>query len=237
MKIAVIPARGGSKRIPRKNIRDFFGKPMIAHSIAKARECKLFDRVIVSTDSEEIAEVAISFGAEVPFIRPADLSGDYIGTTPVIAHAINQLVAAGEALISAVCCIYPTAPFIQCEDLEKGLRELLSGKWQYVFSAVSYPFPIFRSFKKNDAGKIEMVFPEHFQTRSQDLPETFHDAGQFYWGIPEAWQANAMIFGPNSEIIQIPSWRSQDVDTIEDWVRAEKIMETITNKSNADLHA
>jgi pseudaminic acid cytidylyltransferase len=229
MKVAVIPARGGSKRIPLKNIRVFFGKPMIAHSIVRAQESGVFDRIIVSTDNEDVAEIATKYGAEVPFLRPAELSDDYTGTTPVVAHAIEQLQAVGGGLITAVCCIYATAPFVQCEDLVRGLIELESGQWKYVFSATTYQSPIFRSFRKNELGKIEMIFPKHFQTRSQDLPDIFHDAGQFYWGLPDAWKSNVRIFGADSEIIHIPHWRVQDIDTIDDWTRAEVIMEMLRN--------
>ena len=229
MKVAVIPARGGSKRIPRKNIREFAGKPMIAHSINCALESGLFERVIVSTDDEEISGVARDFGAEVPFLRPEELSDDHTGTTEVIAHSIDYLRSQG-AKLSAVCCIYATAPFIRQEDLKEGLRVLEAGNWQYVFSATNFAFPIFRSLQKNAEGGLEMFFPKHFNSRSQDLPEALHDAGQFYWGRPQAWLDHVRIFDTASTVVTIPRWRVQDIDTFEDWERAQlmwQVLQTI----------
>jgi N-acylneuraminate cytidylyltransferase len=220
VKVAVIPARGGSKRIPRKNIRPFAGKPMIAHSIQCAVQSGLFQRVIVSTDDEEIADVARRHGAEIPFFRPRELSDDHAGTTEVIAHAVEWLQARGITL-TAACCIYATAPFVRAADLHEGLELLESGSWQYVFSATTFAFPIFRSFRQDAAAGVEMFFPEHFTTRSQDLPEALHDAGQFYWGRPQAWLARARIFDRSSTFVRIPRWRVQDIDTEEDWARAE----------------
>lgn len=220
MRVAIIPARGGSKRIPRKNIREFAGKPMIAHSIDCALQSRVFDRVIVSTDDDEIAHVAQAFGAEVPFQRPPELSDDYTGTTAVVAHATAWLTGQG-ADISAVCCIYATAPFIRHADLQRALNVLDAGDWRYVFSATTFAFPIFRSFHKNTSGGVDMFFPEHFETRSQDLPGAFHDAGQFYWGRRHAWIEHARIFDERSTFVVIPRWRVQDIDTPEDWERAQ----------------
>ncbi len=222
MNIAIIPARGGSKRIPRKNIKNFFGKPMIAWSIETAIASGLFDRVMVSTDDQEIAEVARHYGAEVPFLRPADLSNDYAGTTEVIAHAIQWLIDQGLA-VSAVCCIYATAPFVQVKDLIEGLQALESGCWSYAFSATDFAAPIFRAFTENPNGGVEMFFPEHFLTRSQDLPRALHDAGQFYWGQPSAWLEGKRIFDRHSMPIIIPRWYVQDIDNEEDWIRAEML--------------
>jgi len=223
VKVAVIPARGGSKRIPRKNILEFAGKPMIAYSIECALESGLFERVIVSTDDDQIATIAKKHGAEVPFRRPAEISGDYAGTTAVVSHAISWLTSQGHKL-SAVCCIYATAPFIDKEDIREGLKILEAGNWQYVFSATSFAYPIFRSFRKNGVDGLEMFFPEHLGTRSQDLPEALHDAGQFYWGRPEAWLNDARIFDRHSNVVNIPRWRVQDIDTKEDWIRAEAML-------------
>ena len=220
MKIAIIPARGGSKRIPRKNIKDFCGKPMIAWSIEAAKASGLFDHIIVSTDDAEIAEVAKHWGAEVPFMRPAELSNDYAGTTEVIAHATQWAINRGWP-VTAVCCIYATAPFVQVEDIKRGWETLGSGDWAYVFTATNYAAPIFRAFQKIADGGIEMFFPEHFSTRSQDLPTALHDAGQFYWGRPSAWIESKQIFDRHSMPIVIPRWRVQDIDTQEDWERAE----------------
>ena len=220
MNIAVIPARGGSKRIPRKNIKEFFGKPMIAWSIEAAKESKLFDHIIVSTDDAEIAEVARQWGAEVPFMRPAELADDYAGTTEVIAHATQWALDQGFD-VDAVCCIYATAPFVQVKDLKQGLEALNSGGWAYSFTVTDYASPIFRSFKQTAAGGIEMFFPEHFSTRSQDLPTALHDAGQFYWGRPSAWLRGKRIFDQDSIPVVIPRWVVQDIDTQDDWERAE----------------
>lgn len=226
MRIAVIPARGGSKRIPRKNIKDFFGKPMIAWSIEAAKVSMLFDRIIVSTDDTEIAEVAKQWGAEVPFIRPAILSNDYAGTTEVIAHAVSWFRSQGQNP-TAVCCIYATAPFVQADDIKKGLSKLEAGHWQYVFSATTFGFPIFRAFEQTEGAGLSMFFPEHFPTRSQDLPEALHDAGQFYWGLPDAWVEGKRIFDKWSTIVLLPRWRVQDIDTPEDWERAEILSKLI----------
>jgi len=219
----VIPARGGSKRIPRKNIRPFAGRPMIAYSIAAALQSGLFDRVIVSTDDEAIAEAAERFGAEAPFRRPVHLADDRMGTTEVVAHAIEWLGPESITQLAAVCCIYATAPFIDQGDLKRGWEILQSGNWQYAFAATTYSAPIFRSFKTNATGGVEMFFPEHFATRSQDLPEALHDAAQFYWGRPTAWLARAKVFDALSTVVLLPTWRVQDIDTEDDWIRAELV--------------
>lgn len=229
MRIAVIPARGGSKRIPRKNIKNFCGKPMIAWSIEAAKASALFDRIFVSTDDAEIADIAKQWGAEVPFMRPAELSNDYAGTTEVIAHATQWALDQGFEL-DAVCCIYATAPFIQADDLKRGLTALESGDWAYAFTATDFAAPIFRSFKQNAEGGIEMFYPEHFSTRSQDLPTALHDAGQFYWGRPSAWIEGKRIFDRHSTPVMIPRWRVQDIDTQEDWERAEIVAPVIMNR-------
>jgi pseudaminic acid cytidylyltransferase len=224
--VAIIPARGGSKRIPRKNIRPFAGRPIIGHSIACALQAGIFDRVIVSTDDPEIASVSTSFGAEVPFLRPAELADDHTGTTDVIAHACNQLTESGVHM-DAVCAIYPTAPFLRAEDLVEGLRILQSVSWSFVFSASTFEYPIFRAFRRQPSGGIEMVFPEHFDSRSQDLAEAVHDAGQFYWGRPDAWLRGERIFSPRATVVMIPRWRAQDIDTEEDWQRAEMMARSV----------
>jgi N-acylneuraminate cytidylyltransferase len=226
MKIAVIPARGGSKRIPRKNIIPFCGKPMIAWSIEAAKSSGLFEHVIVSTDDAEIADVARQWGAEVPFMRPEELANDHAGTTPVIAHATQWALNQGLD-VAAVCCIYATAPFIQVDDLKRGWDALSSGDWYYAFTATDFAAPIFRSFKQTAEGGIEMFFPEHFATRSQDLPVALHDAGQFYWGRPAAWLEGKRIFDRRSKPVMIPRWRVQDIDTPDDWVRAEILVPII----------
>lgn len=226
MRIAVIPARGGSKRIPRKNIKLFGGKPIIAYSIACAASSALFDRIIVSTDDDEIAAVAEKCGAEAPFSRPAELADDLTGTTEVVAHAVRHLRGEG-CDVTAVCCIYATAPFIHSEDLSRGWSLMATGAWKYVFSATTFASPIFRAFENTEAGSVNMFFPQYFEKRSQDLPQAWHDAAQFYWGQPSAWLDNARIFAEHSTIIPIPRWRVQDIDTPEDWMRAELLAPSI----------
>lgn len=230
MNTCIIPARGGSKRIPRKNIKLFHGKPMIAYSIETAIKSKLFDRVIVSTDDLEIGEVSRHYGAQVPFMRPKELSDDQTATIPVIAHAIQWMNSEGIST-DCVACIYATAPFILENDLINGEKIFHEGGWEYVFSATSFGFPIFRGFKKDTDGKIEMFFPEHYGTRSQDLPDAFHDAGQFYFGKPSAWLEGKRIFGKWSSIVELPRWRVQDIDTQEDWERAEVLYKMIRSMS------
>lgn len=220
MRIAIIPARGGSKRIPRKNIKLFAGLPIMAHSIKAAQESGLFDRIIVTTDDEEIAEVARTYGAEVPFIRPKELSDDHTATIPVIAHAIQILRKEG-CQIDAACCIYATAPFVRAEDIKHAYEALIRHQKSYAFPVTTFGFPIFRGVKRDVEGNIEMFWPEHFATRSQDLPEAYHDVGQFYWGKPEAWLSGTPIFSEAATTIVLPRHLVQDIDTPEDWIRAE----------------
>jgi pseudaminic acid cytidylyltransferase len=220
MRLAVIPARGGSKRIPRKNIKPFAGKPMIVWSIDAALESGCFDRIVVSTDDEEIAAIASKAGADVPFIRPSDLSDDYTGTIPVVAHAISWMQENALAA-ETVCCIYATAPFVRAEDIRRGRSILEEGGADYAFSVTSFPFPIQRAIRVKTEGRVEMFWPEHFASRSQDLEEAFHDAGQFYWGRAEAWLAGRPLFSPQAAAVVLPRHRVQDIDTPEDWQRAE----------------
>lgn len=229
MKIAVIPARGGSKRIPRKNIKNFCGKPMIAWSIEAAKASGVFDRIIVSTDDAEIAEVARRWGAGVPFTRPEALSNDFAGTTEVIAHATQWALDQGLEL-DAVCCIYATAPFIQVDDIKRGDAALESGNWAFAFAATEYPSSIYRSFRQIEGGGLEMLFPEYRLTRSQDLPVVLHDAAQFYWGRPSAWLEGENAFGSRSVPVIIPHWRVQDIDSPDDWDRAEILAPMILGK-------
>ena len=231
MSIAIIPARGGSKRIPRKNIKPFCGKPMIAWSIEAAKSSGLFEHVIVSTDDAEIAEVARQWGAAVPFVRPEVLSNDHAGTIPVIAHATQWALNQGFE-VSAVCCIYATAPFVQVDDLKRGGEALESGDWDYAFTVTDFAAPIFRAFKQIEDGGIEMFYPEHFGTRSQDLPTVLHDAGQFYWGRPAAWLEGKRIFDRRSNPVIIPRWRVQGIDTLEDWERAEILAPVIMSRKS-----
>lgn len=218
MKVAVIPARGGSKRIPRKNIKNFCGKPMIGWSIQTALHSGCFDRVVVSTDDREIARIAEDLGAEVPFMRPARLADDYTGTLAVIAHSVDVL---GLQKRDFVCCLYSTAPFVLTSDIERGVRLLQQANAEYAFSVTSYAFPIQRAVRINKYNRIEMFQPEYSNTRSQDLEEAWHDAGQFYWGKAEAWSKQKPLFSDASVPVALPRHRVQDIDTPEDWERAE----------------
>ncbi|WP_350655087.1 pseudaminic acid cytidylyltransferase [Pseudoalteromonas sp. D48-MNA-CIBAN-0056] len=226
MNIAIIPARGGSKRIPRKNIKEFHGKPMIAYSIEAALDSRCFDKVIVSTDDAEIADIAIKYGAEVPFMRPANIADDYATTLDVVKHAV-EFTKLQEWDVKNVCCIYATAPFLIPEFIQRGLVELTSNSIDYAFSATSFPFPIQRALKLNGAQCVEMFQPEHLNTRSQDLEEAYHDAGQFYWGTAEAFITKKAIFGTRSKAVLLPRKRVQDIDTPEDWDLAEALYRAI----------
>lgn len=230
MRLAVIPARGGSKRIPRKNIKNFCGQPIIAYSIQSALNSELFGKVIVSTDDEEIADVAKQYGAEVPFIRPDELSDDFTGTVPVIKHAILESEKVYACDFSEVCCIYATSPFIQQEYLKKGLELLTENGSAYTFSATEYNYPIQRSFFVSDEGRASMFYPEEYQTRSQDLTPAYHDAGQFYWGLGNAYMDEIPLIGSDSAPVILPSYLVQDIDTMDDWRRAELIYNALFKK-------
>lgn len=220
MKIAVIPARGGSKRIPRKNIKDFCGKPMIAWSIGAAQACGLFEHIIVSTDDAEVAEVAKNWGAEVPFMRPAELSNDHVGTRAVTQHALEWAMAAyGE--IAHVCTIYATAPFIKATDLTNGLALMAESGKSLAFTVTGFPYPIQRALRITETGGIAMFQPEHRMTRSQDLESAYHDAGQFYWAKAEAILAGIPTFSEDAAPLILPHFQVQDIDTEDDWLRAE----------------
>ena len=219
-RVAIIPARGGSKRIPRKNIREFCGKPMIAWTVEAAKASGCFDRIVVTTDDPEIAEVSKTWGAEVPFMRPAELSDDYVGTLPVIRHAVDWLNQNVEP-VDYACCIYATAPFISPEDLQRGWKLIQLEAASYAFSVTSYAFPIQRAIRITADGRVAMFSPEHFNTRSQDLEEAWHDAGQFYWGAAAAWLEERPIFSEGAVPVKLLRHRVQDIDTAEDWTRAE----------------
>ena len=222
MKVAIIPARGGSKRIPRKNIKLFHGKPMIAYSIEAALASGCFDRVIVSTDDQEIADVAMHHGAEVPFLRPAEISDDYATTMDVIQHALLWCQQQ-QLQVEYACCIYATAPFVKAASLRQGLALLLEKQCDYAFSATSFPFPIQRALKRSPQGAVSMFHPEHLNTRSQDLEEAYHDAGQFYWGRGEAFIRGEPVFSEHSQMVLLPRSEVQDIDTAEDWLNAEAL--------------
>ena len=220
MNICVIPARGGSKRIPKKNIKEFNGKPIIAYSIEAAFESNCFDQVIVSTDDNEIKEVAKKYGARVPFVRPAELSNDFTGTLPVVKHAIEWFENNNNT-IENVCCLYATAPFIQSKIISEAYQQLISSKSDYCFSVTSFSFPIQRAIRITQDDKVNMFYPENFNARSQDLEEAYHDAGQFYWGNANAFRNEIPIFSEAASAFVLPRYLVQDIDTMEDWIRAE----------------
>jgi pseudaminic acid cytidylyltransferase len=223
--VAIIPARGGSKRIPRKNIKDFFAKPLIAYSIEVALKSKLFDKVIVTTDDEEIANIAKEYGAVVPFLRPKELSDDFTGTEDVINHTLEYLKANNE-MYDYVCTIYATAPLLQEKYLIEGVEQLENSTAINAFSATSMPFPIQRTFKLNANGRCEMFTPKHYMTRSQDLEEAYQDAGQFYWKRLNK-KSNEIMFGKDSIPIILPRYLVHVIDTVVDWKRAELMFKVL----------
>jgi pseudaminic acid cytidylyltransferase len=226
MIVAVIPARGGSKRIPRKNIKLFHAKPIIAYSIEAAKKADIFDEIIVSTDDEEIAEISREYGATVPFIRSADLSGDFVGTKEVTNNAIDELAKDGKK-IDFVCTIYATAPFIDPAFIIKGFEELKNSSAKHAFSVTTMPFAIQRAFKMDSSNRCEMFTPENYYKRSQDLETSYQDAAQFYWENL-AIKSDEILFGKDSIGVVIPRHLVQDIDTLEDWIRAEYMYEAIS---------
>lgn len=220
MRLCIIPARGGSKRIPRKNIKEFCGQAMIGYSIEAAITSQCFDKVIVSTDDQEIVEVAKSFGAEVPFIRPDELANDHAATIPVVKHTIEWFDEQGQSPTD-VCCLYATAPFIQSQTISKAFQQLQESEADYCFSVTSFAFPIQRSIRITQDNKVDMFYPENFNVRSQDLEEAYHDAGQFYWGKAQAFKDELPIFSETASPYILPRYLVQDIDTMEDWIRAE----------------
>ncbi len=219
--VAIIPARGGSKRIPRKNLKLFNGEPMIVGSIRAALRSGLFDQVLVSTDDEEIAAVARAYGAQVPFLRPAELADDFTGTAAVIEHAVRTLQQQGQTYDYA-CCIYATAPLLQVRYLREGLHALEQHPDKsFAFSLCDFGFPVQRALTLNADGALTPLYPEFRNTRSQDLPAAYQDAGQFYWGRSEAWLAGEVLYSEMSVPVMLPRHLVQDIDTEEDWARAQ----------------
>jgi N-acylneuraminate cytidylyltransferase len=231
VKLAIIPARGGSKRIPHKNIKLFCGVPIIARSISAALESGLFDRVVVSTDDVQISEVARASGAEVPFIRPAHLSDDYTGTMAVVAHVIEWYCSRGFDF-ETVCCIYATAPFVTALDLKIGFQKLMDAGADFALSVTRFAAPIQRAIRMTKEGRLEMFQPHLYNTRSQDLEEAFHDAGQFYWGRADSWCAQRPMFSATSVPVLLPRSRVQDIDTPEDWILAELMFRSLQLQYN-----
>ena len=215
--VAIIPARGGSKRIPRKNLLPFDGVPMIVRSIRTALDSGLFEQVVVSTDDADIAELALAHGAQVPFLRPVELADDFTGTAAVIVHALQQLPAFDYA-----CCVYATAPLLQGRFLREGFDLLQQHPDKaFAFSVCSFGFPVQRALTLDGQGALTALYPEFRNTRSQDLPDAFQDAGQFYWGRSEAWLRGEVLYSSASLPVILPRHLVQDIDTLEDWKRAE----------------
>lgn len=220
-RLAVIPARDGSKRIPGKNIRDFAGKPMISYAIEAAQATGLFDHLVVSTDSAEIGEIARAAGAETPFVRPSELADDHTPTVPVIAHAVRACLELGWQA-SSVCCIYPAVPLIRSQDIADALDVLERGPASYVFPVTPYSSPIQRALRRGGDGRISSFYPQYREVRTQDLAPAFHDTGQFYWGWAQSWLDELGIHANGASIV-LPEWRVVDIDTADDWKRAEFI--------------
>jgi pseudaminic acid cytidylyltransferase len=220
VRIAVIPARGGSKRIPRKNIRLFCGKPIMAYSIDAARQTGLFGQIVVSTDDEEIASIAQACGATTPFMRPKAIADDFTGTNAVVKHAIGWFNEQGHDVTHA-CCIYATAPLIQSRFIQEGYHTLVGSDAAFAFSVTSYAFPIQRALRLTSDGRVDAMYPEHRMTRSQDLEPAYHDAAQFYWGTARAFLEDAPLFSSRSAGVVLPRFLVQDIDTPEDWEQAE----------------
>ena len=227
MNIAIIPARGGSKRIPQKNIKDFCGKPIIAWSIELAIKSNLFDDIIVSTDDKKIIEIANYYGAKTPFIRPQNISDDLTPTVPVISHALGEMGLIGKYYKFA-CCIYPCSPFMQIDDLKRAIDILTSKQVDYVYPVTEYQHPIQRCLKFSKSN-MKFMFPEHELTRTQDLERMYHDTGQFYWGKSNSWTAGIKMHS-NGFGLEIPNWRVVDIDNQDDWTRAEIIFKSFFQK-------
>jgi pseudaminic acid cytidylyltransferase len=217
--IAVIPARGGSKRIPRKNILPFAGKPMLAYAIDAARASGLFEHVVVSTDDDQIAEVAFKHGATVPFRRPKELADDQTITVPVIGHAVQWFIDQGQAP-DAACCIYPCVPLLLPADLRDAHALFVQRQADYVYPVLAFHSSPWRAMTKPEGGPMQFVYPEHELTRTQDLPRCYHDAGQFYWGKARAWTSGLRMHS-HGHGWEMPGHRVVDIDTPDDWRRAE----------------
>jgi pseudaminic acid cytidylyltransferase len=218
--LCIIPARGGSKRIPRKNLKEFRSRPIIAWSIEAALESSLFHTVMVSTDDLEIAEVASKYGALVPFMRSAETADDFATTADVLLEVLSEFDQRGQSFDTA-CNLYPTAPLVTATDLNEGYNALITGTYDVILPVVAYSYPILRSLKRCDNGKIDLNWPEYMNSRSQDLPKAYHDAGQwaFFRTIP--FLKSKMLLGPNTGSVVLPESRVQDIDTHEDWAIAE----------------
>ena len=226
MKIAIIPARSGSKRIKNKNIKNFYNKPIIYYAIKAAKDSKLFNKIIVSTDSKKVGSIAQKFGAEFSFIRPKYLSGDRVGIRKVILHGIRW-IEKNYRKPKFICCIYPTAALLKPIDLKKSLKILKSYKWNYIFSAIRNSYRIERAFNLTADKRVVMIDKKNFLKRSQEFKDSFHDAGQFCWGTYEGWHKQQIIFDKNSSIYLMSALRSHDIDTLDDWEILKKLYKYI----------
>jgi len=218
--LAIITARGGSKRIPRKNIKDFLGKPIIAYSIQAALECGLFDEVMVSTDDKDIADISTEYGAKVPFIRTDESSNDYATLAEVAIEVINRYNDTGKQFDN-ICCILPTAPFIKPQSISEAYIKLQKGTFDSVCPIVAFSYPILRALEIGDDEKLKMIWTEHLNTRSQDLKPAYHDSGSFYWIKTKALQKERTFFCKNGSAIILDETEVQDIDTLNDWHIAE----------------
>jgi N-acylneuraminate cytidylyltransferase len=218
--IAIIPARGGSKRIPRKNIKPFCGKPIIAYSIEAAIASNLFDEVMVSTEDEEIATIAKQYGAKVPFMRSEKNADDYAGTVDVLIEVLEEYNRQGFTFDYG-CCIYPTAPFITNTLLKQAFDKLIKEKLDAVFPVMPFSFPIQRALKINKDGLIQMFYPEHLNSRSQDLEKAYHDSGQFYFFNMDSLLSKKKIYSDNTGVIILNEMQAHDIDNEDDWAVAE----------------
>lgn len=233
MNIVIIPARGGSKRIPRKNILSFCGKPMIAYAIEAAQKTGLFEHIVVSTDDVEISSVARELGAQTPFTRPECLSGDFSTTREVIVHAIQECQQLGWHA-EYVCCIYPCVPLIQADDITLALQRLQHSVSKFCFPIVEFPSPISRALRQNSDGTMTPFFAENELVRTQDVSTAFHDAGQFYWGATQSWLSSENVHS-NGVGLELPAWRVVDIDTPNDLKRAEMIFSFLTQNSGFNV--
>lgn len=229
MNVAIIPARSGSKRIPGKNIKEFRGKPIIAYSIEAANKTGLFERILISTDSNDIAEIAREYGAEAPFIRPADIADDLTGLDPVLLHTVNWLIE-HDCRPEYFCCIFATAPLISREIIIEGYSVIRKHKASVSYPVTSFPHPIFRAFKINERFRLKKIWPEYFGIRTQDLPETYHDVGQFYWVDVEKYLREPHLNCSNVAPIIVPRYMAVDIDTSEDWDLAETLANAIESE-------
>lgn len=228
--LAIIPARGGSKRIPRKNIRDFLGKPIIAYAIEEALNSTLFDEVMVSTDDEEIAEIAIKYGAKAPFLRSNKNADDYATLADVLIEVVNNYSDKGNQFDS-ICCILPTAALISNSRIKQAFEKMKNENFDSVCPVVEFSYPILRALEFINDKNLQMIWPEHIKTRSQDLIPAYHDSGSFYWIRPNTLLLEKKLFSKNGSAIVLSEMEVQDIDTETDWKLAELKYKLINDKA------